>query len=65
MGANGNPGKMKRVLAVALRDKIVVRPIGWQIFGVEDENQVLPTQLHTWKIGFSSKFEISPRQGGL
>jgi hypothetical protein len=30
-------------------------PLGWQIFGVEADNQVLATHLHTWKIDFASK----------
>ena len=29
--------------------------LGWQIFGIEADNQVLPTHLHTWKIDFASK----------
>jgi hypothetical protein len=28
-------------------------PLGWQIFGVEGDQQVLPTHLHTWKIDFA------------
>jgi len=29
-------------------------PPGRQIFGIEADNQVLPTQPHTWKIDFAS-----------
>lgn len=36
-------------------------PLGWQIFGVEGDNQVLPTHLHTWKIDFAPKSEKCPR----
>jgi hypothetical protein len=30
-------------------------PLGWKIFGVEGDQQVLPTHLHTWKIDFAPK----------
>lgn len=30
-------------------------PLGWQIFGVEGDNHVLTTHLHTWIIGFAPK----------
>lgn len=29
-------------------------PLGWQIFGVEADDQILTTHLHTWKIDFAS-----------
>jgi hypothetical protein len=35
-------------------------PLGWQIFGVEADNQVLTTHLHTWKIDFASNFKKQP-----
>lgn len=32
-------------------------PLGWQIFGVEADNQVLATHLHTWTIDFADNIK--------
>lgn len=39
-------------------------PLGWQIFGVEADDQVLTTHLHTWKIDFTPSSKKLPVTNG-